>query len=149
MTHLLLLKFVFFAICVISTEAKAMVEFEKVPDNCKFCVKDVMHAFEVCREAADHHPKEFFQCVQDTLQATSQCLECVCDIIKAINPDFPCTSGEIISLDDMDGWPLCLNGHCPTGWHCVLGICVRANGGTFEASRFVGQGCAHPKNWCF
>merc|ERR1712212_1431560 len=129
MTHLLLLKFVFFAIWLISTEAKARVDFEKVPDNCKSCVKDVMHAFEVCKEAADHHPEEFFLCVQDVLQATSKCLECVCDIIKAIDPDFPCTSGEIISLDDMEDWPLCLNGQdCPPGWHCLFGICVQDNG---------------------
>jgi len=149
MTHLWLSKFFFFAIFVISSEAKARVNFEAVPDNCKSCIKDVMHAFEVCREAGDHHPKEFFQCVQDVLRATSKCLECVCDIIKAIKPDFPCTSGEIISLDDMDGGLFCYNDHdCPNGLHCIgaippfiPGICVPFNG--------VGPGCAKPKNWCF
>jgi len=137
MTHLWLSKFFFFAIFVISSEAKARVNFEAVPDNCKSCIKDVMHAFEVCREAGDHHPKEFFQCVQDVLRATSKCLECVCDIIKAIKPDFPCTSGEIISFDDMDGGLFCYNDHdCPHGWHCIgaippfiPGICVPLDGG--------------------
>jgi len=136
MTHLWLSKFFFFAIFVISSEAKARVNFEAVPDNCKSCIKDVMHAFEVCKEAADHHPKEFFQCVQDVLKATSKCLECVCDIIKAIKPDFPCTSGEIISLDDMNGGLFCYNDHdCSNGWQCIgaippfiPGICVPFNG---------------------
>jgi len=76
--------------------------------DCGSCNSKVLSALEECLLTVTA-PLNAFNCVQKTLGGTSECLGCVCDIVKTVVPLVPCFSGDItINADgeikgDIDG----------------------------------------------
>jgi len=70
--------------------------------DCDYCAQEVGDAVKQCAVTV-LAPLNAFNCIKTTLGGTSQCLDCVCQLLKKIIPLIPCQGQELtVNREDME-----------------------------------------------
>ena len=52
--------------------------------DCEHCAEDIVKAFKDCSEIEPDNQHDLYECIEDALIATADCIECICEILGVL-----------------------------------------------------------------